>query len=98
MKKTEVNLVSSVEEGVGVLREWGKKTPEFPVDYHFDVVTKVSTMPGVPPASGQRCWTGQITGHNDKSFPQGFYQLDTEHGESIKVQKIGGSWHRLATP
>ena len=80
--------------GKGVLTNGNQK---WNVDYDFVITTELITRHGFPPVSGHSTSIGSVTAAGGARLPDGYYQLATQDGESIRVKNNGlGQWTILA--
>ena len=86
---------SEILEGTGKLRSNGTPPLEFDVTYRFDITMSVVTHVGMAGmASGRRKSQGVITSVTNEFIPGGHYQLETENGETLRVNNLGiNHWH-----
>jgi hypothetical protein len=80
-------------EGTGKLRRIGFPLLEVEVTYRIEITTHVTHQPGFPTIT-RKSSQGVVRAIANEHLPQGHYELETQDGETVKLQNIG-TWHIL---
>lgn len=84
-------------QGVGRLRSISAPRAEFSVRYCVDFRTGLEQRPGFPPFAIRSTATVRLENMASEVIPPGFYELETEDGELIRLQSFGpNDWNILS--
>jgi hypothetical protein len=89
--------MEEIKEGTGRLRSTEATPQEFDVRFRFVITTEI-TIPGRQRVGVQFKSEGVVESIDGRLLPTGWYQLEAEDGEILRVKNLGSTWVILGPP